>query len=167
MTFSRLGHDEYFAGIADLVAKRSTCRRRTVGCVLVDSQNHIVATGYNGVPAKFPHCVDNPCEGAEYKTGEGLDVCEAIHESTEYPNKSNYFHRPYDGKDVETFLKKICNALARDGFIRSPKGRRLKELESKRRAAIDVVMGMTETEPTVNAINKILKGTKVPLLGGK
>ena len=95
------------------------------------------------------------------------NVCEAIHESTEYPNKSNYFHRPYDGKDVETFLKKICNALARDGFIRSPKGRRLKELESKRRAAIDVVMGMTETEPTVNAINKILKGTNVPLLGGK
>ena len=71
--------DKYFLYIAYLVATRATCPRRMVGCVLVDSKQHVVATGYNGVPAKFPHCVDNPCEGAEYKTGEGLDVCEAIH----------------------------------------------------------------------------------------
>ena len=36
-----------------------------------------------------------------------------------------------------------------------------------RGAAVDIVMGMTEVEPTVIAINKILKGTNVPLLGGK
>ena len=71
--------DKYFLDIAYLVATRATCPRRMVGCVLVDSNQHIVATGYNGVPAKFSHCVDNPCEGAGYKTGEGLDICEAIH----------------------------------------------------------------------------------------
>jgi len=94
-------------------------------------------------------------------------VCKAIHEKTEYPGKDNYYHTPYDSKGVESFLRDICNALARDNFIHTPKGRRLKELEDKRKAAVDVVMGMTETEPTVNAINKILKGTNVPLLGGK
>ena len=94
-------------------------------------------------------------------------VCKAIHEKTEYPGKENYYHTPYDSKGVESFLRDICNALARDNFIHTPKGRRLKELEDKRKAAVDVVMGMTETEPTVNAINKILKGTNVPLLGGK
>ena len=94
-------------------------------------------------------------------------VCKAIHEKTEYPGKDNYYHAPYDSKGVESFLRDICNSLARDNFIHTPKGKRLGELENKRRAAVDVVMGMTETEQTVVAVNKILKGTKVPLLGGK
>ena len=94
-------------------------------------------------------------------------VCRAIHEKTDYPDKRVYFSTPYDSKGVESFLRNICNALARDNFIHTPKGKRLGELEGKRKAAIDVVMGMTETEQTVIAINKILKGTKVPLLGGK
>ena len=92
-------------------------------------------------------------------------VCQAIHEKTDYPNKQSYYHAPYDSKGVESFLRDICNALAREGFIHTPKGKRLGELESKRKQAIDVVMGMTETEPTVAAINKVFKGTKVPLLG--
>jgi len=75
----RLSRDEYFLEIATTVAKRGTCPRRKVGCVLVDSNNHIVATGYNGVARKFPHCIDQPCEGANYPSGEGLDKCEAIH----------------------------------------------------------------------------------------
>ena len=95
------------------------------------------------------------------------NVCKAIHEKTEYPGKNNYYHAPYDTKGVEKFLREICNALARDSFIHTPKGKRLKELEEKRTAAIDTVMGMTETEPLVQALNKILKGTNVPLLGGK
>ena len=94
-------------------------------------------------------------------------VCRAIHEKTDYPDKRVYFSTPYDSKGVESFLRDICNALARDNFIHTPKGKRLGELEGKRKAAIDVVMGMTETEQTVIAINKILKATKVPLLGGK
>ena len=96
------------------------------------------------------------------------NVCRALHEKTEYPGKSvNYFHEPYDTKGVEKFLKEICNSLARANFIDTPKGKRLKELEDKRTAAIDTVMGMTETEPLVQALNKIFKGTNVPLLGGK
>ena len=76
---SRLDKDTYFLEIAKTVAQRSTCPRRQVGCVLVDSRNHIVATGYNGVPTGFPHCIENPCPGANYPSGEGLDHCEAIH----------------------------------------------------------------------------------------
>jgi dCMP deaminase len=75
----RLSKDEYFLEIANTVAQRGTCERRKVGCVLVDSDNHIVATGYNGVAKNFTHCIDNPCEGASYPSGEGLELCEAIH----------------------------------------------------------------------------------------
>ena len=76
---SQKNKDKYFLEIAKLVAARATCIRRKVGCVLVDSKQHIVATGYNGVPANFPHCTDTPCEGAEYAPGTGLNLCEAIH----------------------------------------------------------------------------------------
>jgi dCMP deaminase len=79
MKIFRLSKDEYFLNIAETVAQRGTCARRKVGCVLVDSDNHIVATGYNGVAKNFPHCIDIPCEGASYPSGEGLDKCEAIH----------------------------------------------------------------------------------------
>ncbi len=71
--------DRYFLEIAKIVASRATCPRRKVGCVLVDSKQHIVATGYNGVPSGFTHCVDVPCEGAQLPPGAGLDLCEAIH----------------------------------------------------------------------------------------
>ena len=75
----RIDTDKYFLEIARTVAKRSTCMRRSVGCVLVDSQNHIVATGYIGVPTKFTHCLDSPCEGAFSLSGTDLDLCNALH----------------------------------------------------------------------------------------
>ena len=78
-TYSRLDADKYFLSIAHLVAQRSTCRRRRVGCVLVDMRNHIVATGYNGVPSGFKHCLDVPCEGASAPSGTDLDKCLAVH----------------------------------------------------------------------------------------
>ena len=75
----RLSKDNYFLSVAKTVSQRGTCARRKVGCGLVDSNSHIVATGYNGVAKNFPHCIDQPCEGAKYPSGEGLDKCDAIH----------------------------------------------------------------------------------------
>jgi dCMP deaminase len=76
---TRKEKDEYFIDIATLVAKRSTCPRRQVGCVIIDSNKHILATGYNGVPKNFDHCIDTPCGGHFEKSGSGLDKCHAIH----------------------------------------------------------------------------------------
>ena len=79
MTKSRLNVDDYFLSLAKLVSERSTCRRRKVGCVLVDLDNHIQSTGYNGVPKNFTHCLDIPCEGASAPSGVDLDKCLAVH----------------------------------------------------------------------------------------
>jgi len=76
---NRISEEEYFLGIAEWVAKRATCSRDSVGCVLVSIDNKILSTGYNGVPKGHPHCTDTPCPGANYASGEGLDVCEATH----------------------------------------------------------------------------------------
>jgi len=84
--------------LARATAKRSTCLRRQVGCVLLDQYGHIIATGYNGVAAGMPHCnemnphYDEPapkglvrpkyihaCSGAASPSGTNLEGCEAIH----------------------------------------------------------------------------------------
>lgn len=71
--------DEYFMAMAYLVSSRGTCKRRRVGCVLVDENLHVIATGYNGVPSGFPHCRQGhePC--ADNMSGEALHSCKAVH----------------------------------------------------------------------------------------
>ena len=76
---SRLSTDEYFLEMAALAAKRGTCARRQVGCVLVDRYSHVLATGYNGVCRGAVHCIDQPCAGAHAPSGQALHLCEAIH----------------------------------------------------------------------------------------
>lgn len=76
---SRIDRDEYFLQMATLVAQRATCARRKVGCVLTNYFGHVLATGYNGVAAGRPHCIDSPCPGAGLPSGQGLHLCEAIH----------------------------------------------------------------------------------------
>ena len=44
--------------LAVTVASRSTCDRAFVGCILVNKDNRIVSTGYNGSVAGNPHCDD-------------------------------------------------------------------------------------------------------------
>lgn len=76
----RVSWDEYFLQIATLAATRSTCLRRNVGCVLVRDR-HVLATGYNGVPAKAPHCADKGCLRQELHipSGQRMDICRAVH----------------------------------------------------------------------------------------
>lgn len=76
---SRISSNEYFLILAIAAALRGTCKRRKVGCILVDKYNNILATGRNGVASGVDHCIDHPCEGAHYPSGEGLDKCIAIH----------------------------------------------------------------------------------------
>jgi dCMP deaminase len=75
----RLGTHQYFIEMAKLVARRSTCARRQVGCILVDRANRVLATGYNGQYSGSVHCIDKPCPGVGLAPGTGLNLCEAIH----------------------------------------------------------------------------------------
>jgi dCMP deaminase len=56
----RLEREEYFKEVARLTAKRSTCLRRQVGCVIVRGAR-IAGLGYNGAPSGFPHCTPETC----------------------------------------------------------------------------------------------------------
>lgn len=48
--------NEYLMELAQVAAKRTTCIRRGVGCVLADARGRVLAVSYNGVAAKLPHC---------------------------------------------------------------------------------------------------------------
>lgn len=52
----RKSWEEYFMDLAFMVSTRSTCDRAFVGCVLVNKDNRIVSTGYNGSLSGNPHC---------------------------------------------------------------------------------------------------------------
>ena len=94
--FWRPSSDEYFLAMAALVSLRATCRRRRVGCVLVDRHKHVLATGYNGVARGVAHCIDTACPGAGLPSGRGLDLCEAIHA------EQNALLQCRDAKEIET-----------------------------------------------------------------
>jgi len=57
----RLSWDEYFMSIAEMVAKRSTCPRKSVGAVIVKA-HQILSTGYNGSIRGMPHCTEVGCD---------------------------------------------------------------------------------------------------------
>jgi dCMP deaminase len=72
--------DTYFMDIAELVSRRSTCRRRAVGAGLVRDRR-ILATGYNGAPSSLQHCLDIGClrEQLKVPSGERHELCRGLH----------------------------------------------------------------------------------------
>lgn len=54
----RSSWQEYFMGIAESIAQRGTCDRAFVGAVIVNNDNRIVSTGYNGSISRDDHCID-------------------------------------------------------------------------------------------------------------
>ncbi|HCU08365.1 MAG TPA: cytidine deaminase [Clostridiales bacterium] len=72
--------DEYFMEMAQVVRKRSTCLRRSVGAVIV-MDNRIMTTGYNGVPVGIEHCESRGClrEELHVPSGERHELCRGLH----------------------------------------------------------------------------------------
>jgi len=72
--------ESYFMEITQLVAKRSTCKRRSVGAIIVKDKR-ILSTGYNGAPSGVSHCLDIGClrEQLNVASGECHELCRGIH----------------------------------------------------------------------------------------
>ena len=51
-TFMRMAHE---------ISSLGTCPRKRVGCIITDHRGFILSTGYNGSPARTPHCEDADC----------------------------------------------------------------------------------------------------------
>ncbi len=72
--------DSYFMEIARIISKRSTCKRRNVGALIVRDKR-ILSTGYNGAPMGLAHCTDGEClrEKLKVAPGERHELCRGLH----------------------------------------------------------------------------------------
>lgn len=82
----RISRHQMFLEIAQVVAKRSTCFRESVGAIIV-KDNRIISIGYNGPPSKEDPCSHHPegrCERAihaevnaiKFMKGKSLNNCD-------------------------------------------------------------------------------------------
>lgn len=60
----RLSREEYLTEMVKLVAKRGSCNRAQVGCLIV-RDGRVIVTGYNGSPPGEDHCCDVGCQMEE------------------------------------------------------------------------------------------------------
>lgn len=73
---------EHYLQIAEKVATLGRCKRRQIGCVLVDSSGDILSDGWNGPPNNMKSCFESPCEGADVPAGMGATqkvACMGVH----------------------------------------------------------------------------------------
>lgn len=72
--------DNYFMGIAKVVALRSNCMKRKVAAVITIDKR-IIATGYNGTPRGVKNCNEGGCPRCNNidASGKSLDECLCSH----------------------------------------------------------------------------------------
>ncbi|MBN2160522.1 MAG: cytidine/deoxycytidylate deaminase family protein [Spirochaetes bacterium] len=77
---ARPSWDDYFMKIAEDVATRSTCIRRSVGAIIVKDKR-ILTTGYNGAPSNISHCTEETCLRTKFNvpSGERHELCRGLH----------------------------------------------------------------------------------------
>lgn len=68
---------EYFMGIANAVAVRSSCSRRQVGAIIVKNKR-IISTGYNGTPRGIKNCNEGGCSRCAGKAPSGTSLADCL-----------------------------------------------------------------------------------------
>ena len=77
----RVSKENYYLDIAQTVATRSTCLRKSFGAIIVKNDT-IVSTGYNGAPRGRKNCSDLcSCIRDELNIprGERYELCRSVH----------------------------------------------------------------------------------------
>ena len=125
---ARPSWDEYFMGICEQVAGRSTCMRRHVGAVVV-LDRRILATGYNGTPQGLKHCEEVGClrEQMGIASGSNHELCRGIHAEQNAVIQAAKYGIPIDGSTLYTShqpcvlcAKILINAGIREIVYRFP-----------------------------------------------
>ncbi len=81
MKKDRVSKHNYYLDIAQTVAERSTCIRKSFGSIIVKNDT-IISTGYNGAPRGRINCSDRcSCMRDELNIprGERYELCRSVH----------------------------------------------------------------------------------------
>lgn len=119
--------DIHFMKEAKLWMERSKCLSRQIGAVLVKDKR-VIATGYNGPPMGVPHCdhrvidratrtasyvgyfVEDKCprQRLEFKSGEGMEHCVAVHAEINPIMQAAKMGIPSDGATLYCYCGTPC-----------------------------------------------------------
>lgn len=88
--------DVFMMQLAQVAALRSTCIKRSVGCVLANARGQVLSIGYNGVASGRPHCFDGTQICKDFDKPSGFDCCEAVHA------EQNAILQCHNAFDIET-----------------------------------------------------------------
>ena len=91
--YDRPDYDTYFMNMAFLVSTRTTCRRRSVGAVIVKDQR-ILSTGYNGAPKGVKDCLElGFCvrQQQQVPSGQRHELCRGVHAEQNAIANAAYF----------------------------------------------------------------------------
>ena len=83
----------------------------------------------------------------------------------EYSNNVPSVYNSSSALDVNTGFRFLCGKTAAKQETETPEGKLIKQLETKKRAAVDLLHGINELEGLTVQVNNILNGAGVPLLG--
>ena len=81
LKMDRVSKENYYLDIAQTVATRSTCLRKSFGAIIVKNDT-IISTGYNGAPRGRKNCSDLcTCIRDELNIprGERYELCRSVH----------------------------------------------------------------------------------------
>lgn len=111
----RIPWDDYFIEMAQLAKKRSSCRRRSVGAVLVKNRK-VLATGYNGAPKGLKDCLElGYCtrEKMGIPSGERQELCRGAHAEANAIAQAAQFGVPVEGATLyaTNFPCSMCTKL--------------------------------------------------------
>jgi dCMP deaminase len=77
----RISKDRYYLGIAEEVARRSTCWRRSLGAIII-RDDQIISTGYVGAPRKTKSSYEHGfClrDKLNIPHGQRYELCRSVH----------------------------------------------------------------------------------------
>ena len=83
----------------------------------------------------------------------------------EYGSGTPSVYNSSSALDVNTGFRFLCGKTATKQETETPEGKLIKQLEAKKRAAVDLLHGINELEGLTVQVNNILNGAGVPLLG--
>lgn len=99
--------EEYFIGMAQHAATRSSCITRKVGAVIV-RDNIVISTGYNGTPRGIKNCNAGGCKRCDdrkqgkLKSGANLEECVCLHAEENAIIQAAYHGVPVKGAALYT-----------------------------------------------------------------
>lgn len=110
--------------VADAIAERSLCSRAKVGCVLVASDQSVLAVSYNGPPAGFE--VVGGCNTGWCPRGVGIgaadgnyDNCPTVHaEVNACARASQVRDRGVTAYSTKASCLNCCKTMAASGIVR-------------------------------------------------